>query len=242
MLVVLFFFPKDYSTSPGYVSDEQVATFVAPKCFGFSFESRAEQPADMGKRSVCLGWVVYPSAYHKEPKIDPKPETISTSTIKAFISKDLGISFQYDSKDTLVIQKGNIVYTYYNDIPPEQGQRVEVFNKSATDSFPDAVRKMFLKDYPDPACNVEVKSYVPEATGINYQRAEIAYPLPDETSDDPFWIHSDMCNPNYDRTNGIRYFLYDPHYPTKFFFFNIGQYAITIGTSTPWQTTFKVLN
>jgi hypothetical protein len=40
----------------------------------------------------------------------------------------------------------------------------------------------------------------------------------------------------------MRYFLEDTNHPTKFLFFNIGQYGIMGNEKQTWQETVKVTN
>ena len=60
MAVVIFFYPKSYISSPGFVPREAAEEFArtAPKCIGFSYLTNAmEMAADAPGKSLCFGWL-----------------------------------------------------------------------------------------------------------------------------------------------------------------------------------------
>jgi hypothetical protein len=59
-LLVVFFFPKSYISSPGHVTAEMYQQFMQTKknCLGFSMLTNAEQTAaDAPGESLCFGWL-----------------------------------------------------------------------------------------------------------------------------------------------------------------------------------------
>ncbi|MES2471108.1 MAG: hypothetical protein V4526_02675 [Patescibacteria group bacterium] len=60
VLLVIYFYPKQYISSPGFVTQEMHAEFerTKPKCLGFSYLTNAEQmAADAPGESLCFGWL-----------------------------------------------------------------------------------------------------------------------------------------------------------------------------------------
>lgn len=61
LLLVAFFWPKAYVSSPGFVTPEGQAEFerTAATCYGFSYLTNAEaMAADAPGESLCFGWLV----------------------------------------------------------------------------------------------------------------------------------------------------------------------------------------
>jgi hypothetical protein len=61
VLVAVFFYPKSYISSPGFVTPEGQAEFerTAATCYGFSYLTNAEaMAADAPGESLCFGWLV----------------------------------------------------------------------------------------------------------------------------------------------------------------------------------------
>lgn len=59
-LIVAFFFPKSYISSPGLMMPEDVQAFEASReyCFGYSHLTNAEfAAADAPGESLCFGWL-----------------------------------------------------------------------------------------------------------------------------------------------------------------------------------------
>jgi hypothetical protein len=60
-VLVVYFFPKSYTSSPGFVTQEAMQEFEATKarCFGFSYLTNSEEiAADAPGKSLCYGWLV----------------------------------------------------------------------------------------------------------------------------------------------------------------------------------------
>lgn len=60
-IIVVFFVPKPYTSSPGFVSSETAQDFEAskPRCIGYSKLINAEEmAADAPGKSLCFGWLV----------------------------------------------------------------------------------------------------------------------------------------------------------------------------------------
>lgn len=60
ILAVAFFWPKAYTSSPGFVTAEMVAEFEAnkPACYGWSYLTNAgAMAADAPGKSLCFGWL-----------------------------------------------------------------------------------------------------------------------------------------------------------------------------------------
>lgn len=60
ILVVVFFFPKPFQSSPGFTTPEYAQNFEANKkhCAGFEILTNAEQmAADAPGKSLCFGWL-----------------------------------------------------------------------------------------------------------------------------------------------------------------------------------------
>ncbi len=163
-------------------------------------------------------------------------------TVKTYTSQKLGVKFQYNSRpdeNTVVGVKesGKKIYVYVGTMAPESGQSVEVFSKHTNETLAASIRRQILANYPSPVCKVEV---APSNIRGGYQVAEISYPKSSDT-EDPWFSNYRLCNPNYDQTNGMRYFLYDPKHPDTFVFLSIGQYGIPGPGQTSWQDTLTFL-
>lgn len=60
VVVIVFFFPKPYMSSPGFVSPAAFYEFNQEKkeCAGFShLRNPAEVAADAAGKSLCFGWL-----------------------------------------------------------------------------------------------------------------------------------------------------------------------------------------
>lgn len=60
ILIIGFFFPKSFISSPGHVTPEMQANFDSTKktCFGFSYLTNPEaMAADAPGESLCFGWL-----------------------------------------------------------------------------------------------------------------------------------------------------------------------------------------
>ncbi len=168
------------------------------------------------------------------------PERPSGGTV--YTSKALGITFSYlpslDDQTFAVKESGNRIYVYMAKNEATTGQYVEVFDKRTNESFEQSIRRQILANYPSTSCKVELtRSNIYPGAWV----AEIGYP-PATNASDPFWVNAPLCNDKYDKTNGVRYFLYDETHPDRFVFLSVGQYGIP-GTSrnNSWTDTLRII-
>ncbi len=69
-IIVVFFIPKSYISSPGFVDQQTAQDFEAskPRCIGFSkLTNAAEMAADAPGKSLCFGWLVKSKAAAPTP-------------------------------------------------------------------------------------------------------------------------------------------------------------------------------
>lgn len=183
------------------------------------------------------------------PTVSPTSALTSTptpdQTVKTFKSTTLGVSFRYiASQGDPIVVVGNKIYVGGNT-----GQSVEEFTKDPQDSLTVAIQKKFLPGTLKDKCPVSshMVSFVGDTTPANFETASINFNFTPTGLDDPR-IASSPCPEQYRATNGVRYFLIDKNHPDRFFFFDIGQYAIFAepfsGSGEPdkWQETFAVTN
>lgn len=153
-------------------------------------------------------------------------------------SETLGVMFHHIAS-TSVERIGETAYVYFANTKREDGQFIKEFKKNPDETLEDSIRRQFLAGYPGP-CRIAT------STDRAYIQAEIAYPEL-TNSDEPWFSGAKNCNPDYALTNGMRYFLYDPTKPDRFYFLSIGQYGIpafdtTTETNPPmWQNTLEIL-
>lgn len=60
LAAAIYFFPKSYISSPGFVTQEISEEFnrTKPTCFGYSHLTNAEaMAADAPGKSLCFGWL-----------------------------------------------------------------------------------------------------------------------------------------------------------------------------------------
>lgn len=189
---------------------------------------------------VALVVVAYIFGRNKDD-IEPTPTpTASVGQSVTYASARWGISFQYLPSSAMggaaVLERGDRIFVYPIGTPPERGQFVQVFQKNTAESFEASIRRQVLAGYSSSDCRIELtRSNIYPGGWV----AEIGYPPP-TNPDDQFWINAPQCNEQYAKTNGLRYFLYDDAHPTKFLFFDIGQYPILGRANTPWQDTIKI--
>lgn len=208
---------------------------------------------------------IYHSSYKEKEPVSIFEKIIKTFTFyegneanqlnfntKTFFSPSLGITFNYPNvyppanKENIieVLEKGNKVYIYRKSSGIESGQYVEVFFKEPRQTLEEAIKEKFLKNYSERDCFV--KKLPPSKNfPYNFTRAIITFPKVslDDKNYSP-WIYAAKCPQNYTAFNGVSFFAMDLNHPDKFFFFNIGQYAIMVDEEKgiSWEETFKVLN
>lgn len=184
-----------------------------------------------------------PSTSSPSPVVQNTP---SNPNIKTYTSNNLKVSFDYSLKQTgissapLIKELGNKIYIYQEGTKAEDGQYIEIFNKSASDSIETAIQKQFLTGISDKDCFVEnttSKYKYPSP----YQVREISYPV-DQNSEIPIFMQGEKCPQTYTQSNGISFFLYNPNHPTIYAFLSIGQYGISADQGKMWQDTISFLN
>lgn len=187
---------------------------------------------------ILLAGIVLAGLYFLAPDSAVAPVA---ETVKTYTSKALGVQFQYqpklDETNTVGIKEiGTKLYVYVGEIAPETGQSLELFRKDRNETLTAAIRRQILAKYPSELCQIEA---APSNILSGYQVAEISYPKPSDPNE-PWFSNTELCNPQYDQTNGLRYFLYDPKHPERFYFLSIGQYGIPARGMVPWQDTLKI--
>ncbi|MBP9690695.1 hypothetical protein KBD81_01300 [Candidatus Woesebacteria bacterium] len=157
----------------------------------------------------------------------------------SYMSKTLGIQFQYprefNSEMVQVKEVGSKIYVYPESMGQEGAQSVEVFEKAENGPFQEALEKRFLSGKDPTQCSIQIN---PKEKGILH--AEIVFPEVTPYDLESMWDASAFCSEEYARTNGMRYFWYDPATPTKYLFFSIGQYGIPISNDVSWQDTVEI--
>lgn len=168
----------------------------------------------------------------------------TNKNLHIYTSYKLGIRFKYlstpDEKNG-VLEKGNKIYLYYYNgnkpSDPEKGQWVEMFEKNPNTSLADAITTTFLSDRSSNDCFVK---NITNTKLEDWEYAGIAYPVV-ENDTDLWWVNAKKCPSKYTATNWIGYFAMNKNAPDKFYFFSIGQYAISgIDQQTPWQNTIEI--
>jgi hypothetical protein len=159
-----------------------------------------------------------------------------TSGVREYQSKTLGLSFAYDASKASVQEHENIVTVYPNNTDSSLGQKVIRFTKIPTENLEQSIRRQILPNYSKNNCVVQITQSNKYQGG--YFQAEISYP---EGTSGPTWTNAAVCNKDYDKTNGVRFFLYDSNHPDRFYFFDIGQYSIPADNQVSWQDTVHIL-
>ncbi|MGE5041992.1 MAG: hypothetical protein ACM3IJ_03735 [Candidatus Levyibacteriota bacterium] len=170
------------------------------------------------------------------------------STQKKYINHKYGFSFSFpatlaENENVSVMDTGKIVYVYNTKTPYQQGQYVEIFEKSPSDSLDQAIKKAFLPNISEKDCFVATASADKVANfPANFEIRTLKFPV-DEKSDVPAFAQPNKCMQPYAASNGLSYFLGDTKHPNVFFFFNIGQYGIDVTSPKKegWQDTFQFL-
>ena len=175
-----------------------------------------------------------------KPTIAPNPDG------NTFTSAKLGIAFYWANKTPAdqsatvkTAEVGNKAYVYLSSGKQEDGQSIEKFSKSPTDTLTQAITKQFLSGIPVSDCFVRVNPTKPKPT---ITKATIGYPIP-ANADLPNWEYGEKCPAGYKETNGMAYFFEDSTYPDRFYYVSIGQYGIPAGNSNQnvsWQDTIVV--
>ncbi len=164
-------------------------------------------------------------------------ETTDANGIVTYISKVLGVTFQYAKAEGVTINesKSKICVDLKGD-KVCSGQWVEIIDKplTSTQILEEAINSKFFQGLSDKDCFV-VNSNISDVKNKEIiKKAYISYTP--KSPDDPF---SHNCPEDYTTTNGIAYFAELKNKPDKFVFFSIGQYLVMAGNNSSWQDTFK---
>lgn len=181
---------------------------------------------------VIIGLLFY--IWNNRPPT-PSATPAENNYLQTFSSNVLGISLLYDPATTGILEQNSTVYIYSTGTTPLEGQWIKYFNKSPEETFTQSIERQILVGFSTSTCTVKVTQL------RDYERAEILYPEPEDTSA-PFWQRASECNDAYAKTNGIRYFLYDPAHSDRFYFVSIGQYPIIATGTITWQDTISIGN
>ncbi len=176
------------------------------------------------------GYILF---FHKSASLETSNVTPSpTQDANTYVDDKFGISFNYDSAQVALAPQGtSSIKIYAIGTIPTEGQSIARFEKSPNETLSQSIRRQILQGYSTSTCSIETSTFT-----NNYVKAEITYPAPDES---PLG-HEGLCNASYDKTNGIRYFLYDPQHADRFYFVDIGQYPLLAKENTPWPDTIVI--
>lgn len=170
----------------------------------------------------------------KQQKLDSLFD-ISTKApeTKLFYSEKLGVGFtylpqsQYDSSvETVVTEKGDMIYVHNAQYEPETGQSIQVFTKDEKLSLEEAIQNRFLKEYDKKDCFAAAYTNT-EMIPSGYTTAEISFSEDLAPKDGAWWDIGDKCPVTYTTTNGIQYFVMNPDVPGKYLFLKLGQESIS---------------
>lgn len=165
-----------------------------------------------------------------------------------YTSEKLGVSFYYQIKqgeETFSVKEmGNKIYVHSNLSPPDQGQYLEVFEKSSSDTLVDAINKTILTGYSQTDCVIDQNTVGFNTSKINpsFQIASLTVEVEGEKDLEKVMQKAANCPIKYMAIGGLNYFLSDPKYPTKFLFVSIGQYAIQGDSEKLWQDTLEFID
>lgn len=173
-----------------------------------------------------------------KPTLPPNPKG------NTYRSDKLHLAFYYastvnGSDETFTVSEtGNKVFVYAKGTAKESGQSVESFTKDPNQTLEQAITKQFLAGIASNTCFVTKL----DSKQAGIETAIIDYPVPTDATE-PFFTYGEACPVDYSKTNGMRYFYYDPQFPDRYFFFDIGQYGIPAyndKADVSWQDTFSV--
>lgn len=142
---------------------------------------------------------------------------------KTYVSKNLGISFKYNSCDNsagFISEIGNSIYYKQNrDDDLGSAHKIQVFNKSPNLTLVEAINNNLLKNYNRSQCFAISSNTYPKAPN-GWDEAEVSYP-PDKNTMDPDSLPK--CDANYQKTNEVRAFWMNRYFPSKYLFLDLGQ-------------------
>lgn len=178
------------------------------------------------------------------PSASASSETVQVAEgQEKYINHTYGFSFEFPTvlqgEPINVKEVGNKIYVYNFKYPYTQGQYVEIFPKSASDTLDQAIQKQFLTNIAPKDCFVkDAKGDTLASFPATYSIKTLGYPV-DENTDVPAFAQPNKCPEPYAATNGISYFLGDSKHPKFYLFFSIGQYGIDVQSPQKkgWQDT-----
>lgn len=193
---------------------------------------------------------VSPTTIQASPTASTSSEIVSAGAgQKKYVNNTYGFSFIFpttmlQNEPVDVKEVGNKIYVYNTKYPYTQGQYIEIFTKTPTDTLDQAIQKQLLVNIPAKDCFVAPASADKESNfPANFEVRTLKYPV-DEKSDVPAFAQTNKCPEPYATTNGLSYFLGDTKHPKVFLFFSIGQFGIEVSTPKKegWQDTIEFLN
>lgn len=169
----------------------------------------------------------------------------NTVTVQTYHSSKLGIQFSYADQDLgqkVVIQEsGDKAFVYFEGTNVEDGQSVQVFSKSSTETLQQAVENKFLSGYNRADCFVQDGTDVHKTPPISGVAVVVAFTISQDVDSDGL-DNADKCPKNYSLTSGVSFFWTDQDNSERFVFFNIGQYYILGDNKNPsWHTTLRFI-
>jgi|GEM_PF-2548147 len=172
----------------------------------------------------------------------PSP-TETQDGLEVFNSEKLGIQFNYSKEinGTKIVahESGNKVFISSDNSDIYNGQSVEVFEKPANRAIEDTIKEKFLVGKDPLKCFVQ-PIYNPDEVDSTVGKLSISFPRITNEEPENIFIKTEYCSLDYAETNGVRYFQYDTQHPTKYLFFNIGQYSIGSNGDKSWQDTIEI--
>ncbi len=205
--------------------------------------SRIETDENLNQ-SISPTVEIKPSQPITEEPSTPLSPTLIPPSAEIFESDQLGIRFVYPkitngSQPIATYEDGDRVYVYPAAMDPQSGQWVEVFEKQSEESLENAINRLFLQGKNQQQCYVTI---LETEKNINAVTAIIDYPQDENDTMEQMFEKTQYCSEDYAKTNGIRYFWYDPQHPDMFLFFSIGQYGISVSEGVNWQDTIEIIN
>lgn len=184
----------------------------------------------------------------KTPVITASPESQGLSDdVRLFKSTTLGITFRYSQKEDQQLfdakEIGDKIFIFMTQMPPENGQWVQVYRKSADTSLEDAIKTQVLKGFSLSDCIVTIVNdpnqgvMGTELPGTTF--AMIKLPILPDDDMAVAQTKAAKCPQPYSAFGGIAYFMAFEDIPDRFVFFSIGQYMIPAEQDIPWQTTLR---
>ena len=196
---------------------------------------------------------VTPAAPPTPTPAQPGVTQQANGNVVTFTSTALGLSFSYQPSQrgatvaTRVV--GQRVYLYYTDLPPLEGQYVEVLRKAPGESLQQAIQQQILTSFDPQDCSLTTQvpevSEFPHPPTLVYLTIQPRVPPTVSAADDDIATaaaQAQKCPQPYTMFGGSAYFMADSAHPDRFFFFKIGQDVILGAEGYPWQDTLRVID